>query len=296
MIGRFDRLFRWLRPFALVAAAVGLFFALWAQRDGVAEFPWRVSWPRFVLAVPLFAVGPIVGAASFWLIARAVAGGTRFLPSTHVWMRSFVARYVPSGALTLAVRVGGRDRLGASPRQVVSATLYEQLAAALGGAAAATVALLAAEHRLPLLAAALLAGLIACTVVGPRLTRLPRRTVAAAALVNCAGWLVTGTAAWILVGAMVPSAPSLPFVTGVYALAWLVGFLIVFAPSGLGVREATLVALLAPRFGAGPATAIALVLRFANIVGELIAFGATELVARRWPAVAVAPQPPGALV
>ena len=282
MIGRFDRLFRRLRPFALAAAVAGLLFALWAQREGVADFPWRVSWPSFALAVPLFAAGPLVGATSFWLIARAVAGGTRFLPSTHVWMRSFVARYVPSGALTLAVRVGRRDELGASPRQVVAATLYEQLAAALGGAAIATVALLAAEHWAPVLAAVLLAALIACAAVAPRAALLPRRVLAAAALVNCAGWMATGIAAWILVGALVPSPPGLLFVTGVYALAWLIGFVIVFAPSGLGVREAMLVALLAPRFGAGPATAIAVVLRFANIVGELVAFGAIELAAQRW--------------
>jgi glycosyltransferase 2 family protein len=306
--GRFDALFRWLRPLAFLAAAVGLFIALWAQRRGVAEFPWRISWLGFVLAVPAFTVGPIVGATSFWLIARAITGETRFVPCTQVWMRSFLARYVPSGALTLAVRLGARDRIGASAGQVVAATIYEQLAAVLGGATAASVALLAARRQPPLLAASILVALAAAVLLLPavlarvdrarlllrpsRLVSFPRRAVAAAALLNCGGWLLTGTAGWILVSAMVSSAPSFPFIVGAYAFAWLLGFVIVFAPSGLGVREATLVALLAPRFGAGPATAIALVLRFANIVGELVAFGAIELVTRLWSRPAVSgPKP-----
>jgi uncharacterized membrane protein YbhN (UPF0104 family) len=94
-----------------------------------------------------------------------------------------------------------------------------------------------------------------------------------------AAWLPAGAAAWVLTDGLSPSSADVRFVTGAYALAWLVGFVVVFAPSGLGVREATLVALLAPRFGIGPATVLALMLRFANVLGDLAAAGMTEAVA-----------------
>jgi uncharacterized membrane protein YbhN (UPF0104 family) len=94
--------------------------------------------------------------------------------------------------------------------------------------------------------------------------------------VNCVGWIVAGAAAWILVDAVSPSTPELAFLTGAYALAWLTGFVVPFAPSGLGVREATLAGLLAPQFGLGPATTIAVALRFSNIVGDLLVVAAVE--------------------
>jgi hypothetical protein len=289
--GRHERLLRCLRRLALPAAAAGLAFALWAERHGVADFPWRVSWFPFALAVLAFAAGPVVGATSFWLIVRALTGRTAFLPCAHVWMRSFLARYVPSGALTVAVRLDARGRIGASRGQILLATVYEQVAAALGGASAATVALLLTRRQPPPLAAALVVSLGAALAAAPaaisrlrrvplpqaRPVRVPRRALTAAALLDCSGWFLTGGAAWTLVDALSTRTESVAFVTGAYALAWLAGFVIVFAPSGLGVREATLVALLAPGFGTGPATALALILRFANIVGDLVALALVEV-------------------
>jgi uncharacterized membrane protein YbhN (UPF0104 family) len=49
-----------------------------------------------------------------------------------------------------------------------------------------------------------------------------------------------------------------------------------FAPSGLGVREATLIALLAPSLGVGPATALTVGLRLANVAGDFLAIGMIE--------------------
>jgi uncharacterized membrane protein YbhN (UPF0104 family) len=49
--------------------------------------------------------------------------------------------------------------------------------------------------------------------------------------------------------------------TGAYALSWVVGFLVVIAPAGVGAREAMLVATLSPVMSASAATAVALVSR-----------------------------------
>jgi hypothetical protein len=290
-------------PATLAAVAV----VLWSQRHAVVSFPWRVSWPSLLVAALLFSLPPVLGATGFWIVLRSVAAAP-FAPAIQLWMRSFVARFIPGGIVTLAVRLDGCRRICASPREMLSATFYELIAAAFGGAAATIVAFNLDGGRPPILALAIAAGLVATTVVAavvaPKLARLrvaralpslahvPKRAVLCAALLSAASWVPAGAAAWILTNGLAASDAGVLFVTGVYALAWLVGFVVVFAPSGLGVREATLVALLTPRFGFGPATVLALMLRFANVVGDLIATGTTEAVSlghRRRRAAAPAP-------
>jgi glycosyltransferase 2 family protein len=283
-IGRW--LWRWFRPLAFAAAALALCYALWAQREAVSAVPWQLSWLAFAVAAAAFACGPVLGATGYWLLLRDLTHRAPYVASVRTWTRSFVARYVPSGALTVAVRVRARGDAAASTAQVLSATAFEQLAATLGGAAVATAAFLLAHVAPPLAAPAILAGAVAVALalrsgfVGRRLPRLEPvrgRALAGAALLAAVSWLSAGTAAWVLVAAITPGAPEPFFLVAAYAFAWLVGFLVVLAPGGLGVREATLIALLAPEFGLARATVIAVVLRFANIVGDLVAAGAVEL-------------------
>jgi uncharacterized membrane protein YbhN (UPF0104 family) len=95
----------------------------------------------------------------------------------------------------------------------------------------------------------------------------------AASLTATCSWFAAGVAVWLVMRAMTPETPAFLYLTGVYVLAWLAGFVVPIAPSGLGAREATLIAILASRFGVGPATAIAVSIRFASIVGDLLAAG-----------------------
>jgi hypothetical protein len=270
---------RVFRPLALIGAVGGLGAALYAERGGIAAYPWRLSWPAFAGAVLLFAAGPLAGAAVFRILLHDLTGQTPIAASARVWTRAFLARYLPSGALTMAVRLRGRAQLRATAGQIWRATLVEQLVGVIGGAVAATVALVVAHAHVPPAAPFLLGGALLAAVVIVR----RRRTVALASIVGCGAWVTTGAAAWLIVTAMTPSAPGIFFVTGTYAFAWLIGFVVVFAPSGLGIREATLIALLSPQLGTGPATLVAVTLRLANTVGDLLAFSVVEA------AVALAP-------
>lgn len=99
-------------------------------------------------------------------------------------------------------------------------------------------------------------------------------------------WLFNGLQIWLLVP--VHSGMSLLLGVGGYAFAWCVGFLIVFAPGGLGVREVLLVTTLTPLAGAGAATAVALVSRAATVASDLICAGLSAAVRQR-PAFPVAP-------
>jgi uncharacterized membrane protein YbhN (UPF0104 family) len=70
------------------------------------------------------------------------------------------------------------------------------------------------------------------------------------------------------------------FVFCAFALSWLVGFLAVPIPAGVGVREAVLVALL-PGVGTAPLLAASLALRLLSIAAELLAVAGNKLAVRR---------------
>lgn len=73
----------------------------------------------------------------------------------------------------------------------------------------------------------------------------------------------------VALGARFPAPAGL---VGIYAVAWLVGFLMPGAPAGLGVREALLVLGLTPLADAGTATATTALFRVVTVTGDGIAF------------------------
>ena len=290
-LGWLNDRFKWI---ALVATVAGLALALWSQRGALAAFDWELAPGAFALSVVLFAVAPMLQAASFWLILRFLAQPSRFDEAVVLWMRSFLVRYAPSGALAVVLRVRHRDRLGATRSLVLTATAYEQLVALVSGAVAGWAAFTIAPGRVPRLV--LVAGIVAVAIAvlarprffGERIRLLllrrgvdvpvlmRGRTLAVVIALNAVGWIVTGLAAWLLVRALTDEPPNPFWLLGAYAFAWLLGFIVPLLPGGLGLREATLVAFLAVPFDAGVATALALALRFANTLGELVAIGGVE--------------------
>ena len=60
--------------------------------------------------------------------------------------------------------------------------------------------------------------------------------------------------------------------SGIFAVAWIVGFITPGAPAGLGIREVVLVAALAPVYGHEYAVGIAAVLRIVTVLGDCVAF------------------------
>jgi hypothetical protein len=289
---------RRFRPIAVGAAALGLGLALWAERGAVSAVDWTVHWPGLVGSVPLFALAALGGCLAFWFVLHDLTGTAPLGETTRVWVRSFLARYVPSGALTIAVRVRAHRSLGASQGQIWSASGYEQLASALAGATVTVVTFALASRRPPTAALLILPVGIALALVFRRrlatrwLSRLrgesgpgvpvfaDATTVLVATLFDLLGWLVAGAAVWLLVDSIRPGQVSALFLVGAYSCSWLLGFLALPVPSGFGVREAAFVAFLAPEVGVGAATVLAVALRLADILGELVLFLAMEALFR----------------
>jgi uncharacterized membrane protein YbhN (UPF0104 family) len=95
-------------------------------------------------------------------------------------------------------------------------------------------------------------------------------------------WLVAGAQVWVLAtgAGMRPSAATFALACGAYALAWIVGFLVIIVPAGLGAREAVLLTVLAGQLSGGAILGVVLVSRAAltlvDVVAGLVAIALTR--------------------
>jgi uncharacterized membrane protein YbhN (UPF0104 family) len=84
-----------------------------------------------------------------------------------------------------------------------------------------------------------------------------------------AGWLVYAAAFWVLVAGLGFDVPFLATASA-FAAAYVLGYLMIFAPAGIGVREGFLIALLSPQLGAVSAGAIAVIARLWTTLVEVV--------------------------
>ena len=99
--------------------------------------------------------------------------------------------------------------------------------------------------------------------------QLPWARLLVAVAATAAQCLLSGLAIWLLVGAFSP-VPTLSIVvfTGMEALAWLLGYVTVLAPGGVGVADASLAALLASQLTLAIGSVAALTFRVLLLVVE----------------------------
>jgi len=252
--------------------------------------------PGWLLAALGVAIGNLFLLGGAWvLLVRALGGEIGYLEGMRAWTWTNLGRYLPGrvwqiSALTIYLRekkrIGGIG-LGSS------LLLQVQMLAVGGGIAFAVFGLRLAEGRVALIAGAAvfaLVGLVAAlrpSIVGG-LTRHvsgwmgepwqgedpERRALWSSAAAVTASWFAYGFGLWLLWrGAGADGGPDVWFWTGAFAAAYLVGYVALFAPAGLIVREASLTGLLVGFGGvaAAPAAGIAIASRLWAIASELCA-------------------------
>jgi uncharacterized membrane protein YbhN (UPF0104 family) len=229
----------------------------------------------------LFALSAVTAAAAVtafglvWpLILRRLGIASR--PGwVGIWFKSQLGKYLPGSVWQYAGRVTlGRSR-GVPVQTGLASIAVEVVASLIAGVLAAALALPLAFALAAWAAFALLCGIVyafrggiartAERLAAPALARVERTTVAAslrsvpvAASLYVAVWALYGTAFWLTAHSLFGvHASDLLHYIGVFAVAWVAGFVVVFAPGGIGVREAVLVALLSGRLGEAHAIALA---------------------------------------
>jgi glycosyltransferase 2 family protein len=187
--------------------------------------------------------------------------------ATRIWFVSNLGRYLPGKIWQIATMGVMAQRRGVSPVAAAGSSLVVNLANVASGfvvvlATGATVfrSFATAGSRAGVLVAAILgAGLLLVPVAFQRaaplvdrlsrqrvvLPRLPARAVWLAAVGTAVAWVLYGVAFELFCAALVHrTAGATSFYIASYTSSYLVGYLALFAPGGLVVREAMLVASL----------------------------------------------------
>jgi hypothetical protein len=215
-----------------------------------------------------------------------------FLRAARIWFVSNLARFIPGMVWQLAGLATLARASDISAAAATGGSLLQQVVLLLTGlivTAAWTPALLVPWASPWLLAGIALTGALALVAVLPAalpwggrlLGRLLRRTInwpapsrasiAVYVASLCVPWVVYGVSFWLFgLGLLGAGAPGFTLAVGGFVASYVAGIIVVFAPSGLVVREAALVAALGPAIGAGPALVLALASRLWLLVVELV--------------------------
>jgi uncharacterized membrane protein YbhN (UPF0104 family) len=119
--------------------------------------------------------------------------------------------------------------------------------------------------------------------LGPRRIAHPNPlTLVCCFLVYCLGLANSGWNIDLLARYLLGAQEShIMLAIGVFAVAWVAGFVTLVSPGGVGVREAVLLAGLTPAYGPGIALAVAVAYRVVTSIGDGLAFALAFVAERR---------------
>lgn len=261
----------------------------------------------------------LLGASAVWLAsyvglivlwARSLRWwGAELRPraALRIFFLGNLARYVPGAVWQFAGLAALAVEQGVSPAAMIGAVLVQQMVLLATGLilalvfAPAFLGSYAIALSPPVTAVACVAGLgalvVGFPVAVPRLQRylervakrplpLPRASLAsfgAYVVASALGWVGYGTAFWLFARALLgAAAPGFVTASSAFVASYVAGLIAVFAPGGLVVREAAIVAALGPRLGSSSALLLAIGSRLWITALEILgALGVLALGTRR---------------
>ena len=283
------RALQWLLGLAIVGFAVRSLVRNW---DDLRAQPleWSIQPGWIILSAVVVWLMYAILIAAWQRMLAAWGRGLDFWTAARIWTVSSLGKYVPgkvwavAGMAVMAQQAG----IGAAPA-TGSAVILQVLAIGTGAAVVAITGYGALRAAYPgavmglavLLAAAVGGiGLLLWPDLVNRLLRVaapdaatvrpPVGPVAFGILANAVAWIGYGGALWLLARGLLPGAGlDPPSAIAVFTASYLAGFLALFAPGGIGVREGVFILMLQGPIGIGAATALAIASRLLLTVTEL---------------------------
>jgi glycosyltransferase 2 family protein len=264
---------------------------------------WRVStgWIAASVLVVLAAYAVLIEA---WRrVVLSMGQALPFLPAARIWFLASLGKYVPGKVWAIAGAAVLAQRAGVDPSVAVAAALVLQALALASGATAVALTARQAFQALGPGLVPLAVVIVAISIAGifmlgsqrlldrisrilpasfPRLRATSPAILAAAFGANLFAWFAYGLALIFLAKGLLPDvALSWPQAVGVFTCSYLVGFIALFAPGGLGPRESVFLLMLSGPLGLKPAAALALASRLLLTGTEVLP--AVPLLLRRTP-------------
>lgn len=280
------------------------YFLINWHRWELLNIVFNVRYVGISLIVLLFAwiVNVLILRQQFKVLSKRIS----FLELFAVYFLSMIGRYLPGKFWQIAGSIYLAKKKGVPEGIAITAFILAQIYFILGGIAIFCVSLLRGEFSglklitsLTKYSSGLALAIMLFLTLKPKLIEYPvnlilkifKREIIAVRIniINSISillfyvilWFIFGLAFWLFVNGLTP----VPFrlylsLTGVFAAAVSIGFLAVFAPGGLGVREGIMVLLLTSfgTFETPLPVAIAVGFRIVMTISELIMFGSTWVI------------------
>jgi len=273
----------------VVALAARQVLANWhAVRS--TPFTWRVQPLLLVLSVLVVWAMYALLVATWRLLVERWGGRLTMREAASIWTVSSLGKYVPGKVWAIAGMAVLARRVGVPPWIATGAAVLNQVLAI--GAGAVVVAITGTsllEGRFPWIRTAMwiVLGLVVVGVLVLSSTDMVRRVLTAAgveagdtagpplgalltaAVANVMAWSGYGVALWLLARGLTEVPLPLGLAIGAFAASYLIGFLALIAPAGLGVREGVFILMLDHAVGTPAAVALAVASRLLLTVTEL---------------------------
>jgi uncharacterized membrane protein YbhN (UPF0104 family) len=270
---------------------------------------WADAIPRLAEADPVYLAAALAAlgayyllfAVGWWWLLAAFEIRVSYGVALQAEMASMLAKYVPGGIWTPLARIVWLRRAGGidDTSYVVSSILLEAGLSAVAGILVFTAGLAAVDAVEAPLVPLLAFGAATAILLQPRVftalarvifrrfgapepPRLQYRILTALLGYYAFTWLVGGTALYLLLRSLDadPGIGTIPYLGGTAAVGAIVAVLTVFAPSGLGVREASMYGLLVVVVPASAALGATVLNRLAITLVEAALLGGGIVVAR----------------
>jgi len=259
---------------------------------GLGPETWLPDPLLFSGASVLLLAAYFVSAGLWGLIVRELGGPA--LPTVdaiRLFMIANLGRYLPGKVWQIAGLAALAKGRGVPAMTATGAAVLGQGISLVAASAVGMGAFLAGPEqfrRWGVLGAALVGGLIVLVSVPPVFARLaglwfrlsrtePQHGLASVHGLRWLGlyvlnWVMYALAFWVLSLSLGLEAGLVP-VASAFAAAYALGYVMIFAPAGLGPREGFLIIFLTPHFGATSSGVIAVVARLWTTLVELVPAG-----------------------
>ena len=230
-------------PFSLAFLAYSAYLA----GGGIASLLADVSWPHLLVAWLCWVTAQWIGPLTTAALARSMDVPLGYRELALISILRLPAKYLPGGIWQSVARFSAYRGRDVGNESSVSILVAEHVAALgtsmlLGGSIVLSLETAAITYRLAAITA--IAGF--ALTIAPMLWIMLRRPRAAKAV----GWVATGAASmvtfWCLAACAFlaywfavfgPGDIAIATIVSCYLLSWAAGFVVLFAPQGLGVFE-----------------------------------------------------------
>lgn len=287
---------RYRKTLGVLSVSILFFFVgrvVHKEWDKISGYNWSPDLAWMISSVMVLLAAYLFSAFEWTLILKMIGARIGWVKGVSIFLLSIFGRYIPGGVWSTLGRIYLCRLEGIPDSRSSMSVLLEQSYPVVSAGIVSAASLLFWEdtalkmkvlpfifllplfviflHPKPFLKVA--NPILSWFGKGPVTISLPFSNMLVLVICYIFSWVISGTAFYLFVHAFYPlELRYLPILSGIYAISFTAGYLTIFIPAGLGVREGSLTILLSFFMPTPIAMGVALLSRIWLIGTELIIF------------------------